>query len=473
MAGIIGYGAYVPWRRLERKLIAESWGIPGAPGEIAVANFDEDSVTMAVEAARDCTSDDSSGIGGLFFASTTAPFVEKSSASIVASVCDLERDATVADFNSALGSGMEALLAAIAAVDSGATESVLVAASECQKALPKTADEQTLGDGAGTVLVGKDNAIAEVKGVYSSYDEILGTWKLPGETLRRESNPRWYAAKGFIPSIASAIKEAVAKFGVEPESISKLVVAAPDFRSHQQISKALGVKDPARMQDALFAFVGGCGAAQPLMMLAGALEEAGPGDLILVAGGGDTFDVVLLEVTDRIKDFAPRKGIKVNIATKTKLGSYAKFLARKDMVPVEPEDNVSSPLQMWRDRKSVLPLYGRRCEECDTVYFPPRRLCPNCHAREKNVDQKLVRKGTLWNFIDDQLTPSPEPPTTLAIVDLDDGARIFMQMTDRDVGQTEIGMPVELTFRVIHYGGGNPNYYWKARPVRQGGMENG
>src|SRR5665647_2392390 len=54
MAGIIAYGAYIPWLRLERKLIAESWGIPGAPGEIAVANFDEDSVTMGVEAARDC-----------------------------------------------------------------------------------------------------------------------------------------------------------------------------------------------------------------------------------------------------------------------------------------------------------------------------------------------------------------------------------------------------------------------------------
>jgi hydroxymethylglutaryl-CoA synthase len=46
-------------------------------------------------------------------------------------------------------------------------------------------------------------------------------------------------------------------------------------------------------------------------------------------------------------------------------------------------------------------------------------------------------------------------------------------MTDREVAGTEIGMPVELTFRVIHHGGGYPNYYWKTRPVRQGGVENG
>lgn len=466
MAGIVGYGAYIPWLRLERKLIAESWGIPGAPGEIAVANFDEDSITMAVEAARDCTQDDSSRVGGLYFASTTAPYVEKSSASIVAAVCDLDQGAAVADFTVAVGAGMKALLSAIAAVDSGAADSVLVAAAECQKSMPKTADEQTLGDGAGAVLVGKGDAIAEVKGVYSSYEEILGSWKLPGDVLRRESNPRWFAAKGFIPSIAVAVKEAITRFKVSPEEITKLVVAAPDFRSHQQIAKTLGIKDPAKVQDALFAFVGGCGAAQPIIMLAAAFEDASPGDKILVAGGGDTYDVVLLEVTDKIKDLAPRRGVKGFMASKKNLDSYAKYLARKDMVPMEADDSISSPIQMWRDRKSVLPLYGRKCEACDLTYFPPRRVCPNCFAKEQNVEQKLVRKGTLWNFIDDQLTPSHEPPTTLTIVDLDDGARIFLQMTDREQPDTEIGMPVELAFRIIHNGGGYPNYYWKARPVR-------
>ena len=473
MAGIMAYGAYIPWLRLERKLIAESWGIPGAPGEIAVANFDEDSITMGVEAARDCIGDDPDGVGGLYFASTTAPYAAKSSATVVAAVLDLANDAATADFGASLGSGLAALLAGAEAVDSGAASSVLVTAAECQRARPKTADEQTLGDGAGAILVGKGDAIAEVKGVYTSYDEMMGAWKLPGETLSRESNPRWYTAKGFIPDIAGAIKEAIASFGVAPDDIAKLVVAAPDFRTHQQIAKALGIKDPAKVQDALFAFVGGCGAAQPLMMLAGALEDASPGDKIILAGGGDTFDVVLLEVTDKIKDLAPRRAIKGYMASKKNLDSYARFLARKDMVPVEADENVSSAIQMWRDRKSVLPLYGKKCEACETVYFPPRRVCPNCHEYDKNVDWKLAKKGVLWNAIDDNLAPNPEPPTTLTISDLEGGGRIFLQMTDREAGTTELGMPVELTFRIIHEGGGFHNYFWKTRPVREGGMENG
>ena len=129
MAGIMAYGAYIPWLRLERKLIAESCGIPGAPGEIAVANFDEDSITMAVEAARDCIQDDPEGVGGLFFASTTAPYATKSSATVVAAVLDLDGASATADFGASLGSALTALIAAAGAVDSGSAESVLVAAS--------------------------------------------------------------------------------------------------------------------------------------------------------------------------------------------------------------------------------------------------------------------------------------------------------------------------------------------------------
>jgi len=466
MAGIVAYGGYVPWRRLERKLIAEAWGIPGAPGEVAVANFDEDSVTMAVEAGRDCILDDPEGVKGLYFASTTAPYIEKSSAGVVASVLDLDSSALTADFGASLGAGMAALIAAAGAVDSGGADSVLVTAAECRLAHPRSADEQTFGDGAGALLVGRDAGLAEIKWAYSSYAEAMSTWKLPGDRLPRESNPRWFTANSYVPAIVGAIKAALAEFEVAPDDIGKVVAAAPDFRTHQQIARALGIKDPAMVQDALFAFVGGAGCAQPLMMLAAALAEAAPGDRILVAGGGDTYDVVLLEVTERIKDFKPRRGIAGHLETKTNLDSYARFLARKELLEAEPEENTSSAIQMWRDGKSVLPLYGRKCEACETVYFPPRRVCPDCHAREKNVDWKLGRTGKLWNFIDDNLTPNPEPPTTLTIVDLDGGGRIFLQMTDRNVTDTEIDMDVELVFRIIHNGGGFPNYFWKSRPVR-------
>ena len=74
MAGIISYGAYVPLYRLSREILAQVWGSKGK-GEKAVANADEDSLTLGVEAARDCLKGfDKSKVDALYFATTTAPY---------------------------------------------------------------------------------------------------------------------------------------------------------------------------------------------------------------------------------------------------------------------------------------------------------------------------------------------------------------------------------------------------------------
>lgn len=465
MAGIVSYGAYIPKLRLDRKLIAQSWGIPAAPGEIAVGNFDEDALTMALEAGRDCILDDPTGVGGVYFASTSAPYAEKSCATVVASVLDLPEDSVTADFGASLSAGATAMALAAAGVDDGVAQNILVTAGECRIPESKTADEQTFGDGAGAMLIGKDNVIAEIKGVHNSYDEVLGAWRLPGDASVRDVGARFYASKGYVPGMVQALKAAVEKFGLKLEDISKVVYSGPDFRSHGQVAKILKLS-PEQVQDALFAFVGGCGSAQCLMMLAAALEDARPGDKILFAGAGDAYVVMFLEVTDAIAKLPPRRAIKGHLASRQALASYAKYLEYKEVLKTGEPDGAGSMIQMWRDRKAILPLYGKKCLECETVYFPPRHVCPNCHAFDKNEDVRLARKGKLWNFIDDNLYVSVEAPTTLAISDLDDGSRIFTQMTDRNVGEVELDMPVELTFRKIHDGGNFRNYFWKTRPVR-------
>ena len=52
MAGILSYGAYVPFNRLQRSTIAAALDIPAGKGERSVASYDEDTATMAVEAAQ-------------------------------------------------------------------------------------------------------------------------------------------------------------------------------------------------------------------------------------------------------------------------------------------------------------------------------------------------------------------------------------------------------------------------------------
>ncbi len=98
MAGIVSYGAYIPMYRLSRAILGQVWG-GGGKGEKAICNCDEDSITMSVEAGVDCLKGtDRKSVDALYFASTTAPFKEKQSASIVAAALDLREDIVASDF---------------------------------------------------------------------------------------------------------------------------------------------------------------------------------------------------------------------------------------------------------------------------------------------------------------------------------------------------------------------------------------
>ena len=152
MAGITSYGAYIPYFRLDRAEIARAWGSAAAPGERSVANYDEDSLTMAVAAARDCLKGiDRASIGGLYFASTTAPYKEKQSAALIAAVLGLAPEAVTMDFSGSLRCGTNALKAALDAVASGAAPSILVCAADTRLGYPSGPNEMNFGDGAAAL----------------------------------------------------------------------------------------------------------------------------------------------------------------------------------------------------------------------------------------------------------------------------------------------------------------------------------
>src|SRR5712692_1215051 len=98
MAGIVSYGSYVPYRRLKRAAISAVLGVPATKGERAVASFDEDAVSMGVEALRDALRASSAAeVGALFFATTTPPYAEKLNAAIVGAAARLPAEMRASD----------------------------------------------------------------------------------------------------------------------------------------------------------------------------------------------------------------------------------------------------------------------------------------------------------------------------------------------------------------------------------------
>jgi len=145
--GITSYGVHIPRYRLSKKIIAAAWGNRGSKGERAVANFDEDSLTMGVSAGIDClrnSSSDLTKVKGLYFASTSPSYREKLSSSLIATVLDLPPRIRTADFSGSLRSSTSALRCALDAVQCQSAGDVLVIASDCRLAQPGSNLEETL-----------------------------------------------------------------------------------------------------------------------------------------------------------------------------------------------------------------------------------------------------------------------------------------------------------------------------------------
>jgi uncharacterized OB-fold protein len=107
---------------------------------------------------------------------------------------------------------------------------------------------------------------------------------------------------------------------------------------------------------------------------------------------------------------------------------------------------------------------GYRCSACGLISYPPAKLCQQCRSADVQA-QRLGRRGKVFTFTRDRLFVSPEPEISMVVVDLEGGGRIFVQGTDCEPSEMEVGKEVELVYRRLHQGGGHPVYYWKARPV--------
>ena len=466
MLGIVGFGSYIPNYRLPRDVIAKEWGTPSAGGEKAVANHDEDSLTVAVNAALNCCPHASPvPLDALFFASTTPPYREKQTAATLAAVLDTGANVRTVDVTDTLRAGTSALLAAADAVRAGG-QRALVCAADCRLGEPDSMQEQNYGDAGAAVLLGTEQVIAELTGSFSVSAEFLGTWRTEHQEYPHQFPGGFEAKYGYTRLMTAAITGVLQQANLAPAAITTAALAAPNPRAAATLAKAVGIDAKKQLHDTFWTTLGDTGAAQPLLLLAAALERAKPGDTILLASYGDGADGCLFRVTDAIQQYRTARSIFSQIEVKRLLPSYGKYARFRRLIRKEPPAaDVSTPVALYRDQQTLLPLYGSRCPQCQTVQFPKHRACIECGYRDGLQDVKLARRGTLFTFTHDYLFESPDTPVAHAVVDLDGGGRMYVQITDCDPERVEIDMPVELTFRKLHEGFGMHNYFWKARPA--------
>ena len=468
MAGIAAYGAYVPRYRLGAE--TAGWN---SRQERAVANFDEDSVTMAVAAGLDClTGRDRSEIDGIIFASTTPPYAEKQCAAIVAAALDLRQDLFAADVTNVLRAGTGAIKSALDAVLAGSARQVLVVAADSRQGPPRGETERAAGDGAAAFVIAAESVIAEFSGAHSVTDNMLDVWRAPGDPFVRTWEDRFATEEGLERIVPAALSGFCDRTGIAPADVSRVALYAPDARRHARLARQLGFSD-AQTQPALFGSVGNTGAAFVPMLLAGALETAAADDLLLAVSYGDGSDVLAFRATPAINAAQrPAMGLSGWLAAKQTLDRYETYARWRDVWTLDDASRRPAPASpsvsaLWREADKNVRLYGARCRRCGYVQYPAQRVCVECRSREDSDPVRLSdRPGELFTYSMDYIAGAVDTPLVVGVVDFEGGGRVLCMMTDRELDEVRVGMPVEMSFRKLRVVNGIHNYYWKAMPRR-------
>lgn len=481
MIGILDFGTYIPHYRVSRAAIGEAWKLEQAKplllGERSVAGYDEDSLTMATEAALHALAGrDGSQVDALYFASTTPPFGEKSSSAVIAAACDVPVSRTI-DVAGSLRAGTTALGLALDAVRAGSARQVLVATADMRRPEPGTLLDAISGDGAAALLVGSgEHVIAELVSEFHLSDPTLDTWRRSDDRYLQTGDEAFTNQVGYFDLVGKAVKGLLKSSGVNPTEVKGVAVYAPDGRAYMALAQKsplgmafmqMGMDGPAPY---LLMHAGNLGAAFAPAQFAMLLEKANPGDQLVLVGYGDGADAYLFRVTGAMQNRPEKRPISAWITTKGELPynlalHFRQNFQDKPLFPPEVDPWTSLPL-LYRERDELLRFHAQKCGNCGAVWWPHRPNCYDCGAQTGFSSIRLSGQGKVASFVAEWAIPTPVPPVGMITADTPEGARITNASTDGDPRGLKVGDAVEFALRIFHTAKKLPHYSWKIRKVR-------
>jgi 3-hydroxy-3-methylglutaryl CoA synthase/uncharacterized OB-fold protein len=466
-SGLVGYAAYLPRHRLDldevgatldgatlggAKLDGAKLGGRGR-GTRVVASFDEDSTTMAVEAAAALLRAQPAVPDAVYFATTSPAYLDKANACAVHAALGLPQATFAADL---AGSARSAVAAWRAAAAAGG----LAVLADVRTGRPGSGDERGGGDGAAALLFGDPSrAVADILSECSLSAEFLDRWRAPGEAAAGQWEER-FGLEAYLPLINRAAAQALAAAGLERADHAVLVSPSPGvIKQAPRIIK--GAVSTAGSP------IGHAGAADLGLGLAAALDLALPGETILLLSAADGCDAIVLRATGRLPGSRQARPVARQLADGT-VTPYATYLSWRGWLerepPRRPEPDRPAGPPSARSAPWKFSFTGSACRRCGFVHLPPARVCKKCGAVDDMDARSLAgAAGTVATYTVDRLAFSPSPPLIDAVIDFDGGGRYTLEVADTRPGRLAVGTRVGLSFRRLFTAGGVHNYFWKAR----------
>jgi hydroxymethylglutaryl-CoA synthase len=306
--GIVGYGAYVPRFRLPGNEISRVWtdGNSRSPvREKAVPGLDEDTATMSVEAARNAVARaaiDPQLLAAVWIGSESHPYAVKPTGTIVAEAIGATPNTLAADWQFACKAGTEAIQAAIGLVGSGMADYALGIGMDTAQGRPGDALEYTAGAGGAAYLVGPAaEALAVFQHTLSYVSDTTDFWRRP-ITHYPSHAERFSGDPGYFGHVKPAAEAMLAAMHASPADYDYVVFHQPNPKFPTRAMEELGFQPAQWKTGLLVAEIGNTYAGSALVGLSAVLDEAQPGQRILLVSygsgaGSDAFD---LRVTEHI-----------------------------------------------------------------------------------------------------------------------------------------------------------------------------
>lgn len=465
---ISAVGAAAPSLQIDAAAVDAAWGRPasrsaGGPARrsiTAVCAPDEDTLTLAAAAILDaCHAADIDGtvVDGLWWGCTRPPFAEGPSHAVLTTAVGIGAHAGGALTSGSPHAGMEALLGAADAIAAGSARIAIVVVSDALVPGLGTAFEARCGAGAAAVVLTSTGGAATLGARVTRLHPLLDRYRGDGESATRDLyDPRLFREEMFLPPVRE-VAEHLGALDVHAWSLPD-----PDGRLGSVVAKHVHAATLASAES--YAALGDTGAAAA--MLGGVLAFDAPGIVGIVGTGGGRTTGVIVTVG------APVPGASRARARITELGraaTYPEMLrARGQLEPAGETIPMGVPPEsalFARGATEMLQLLGARCAECGTVNTPPS-IHPTCFAcgGVKFESVPLARHGVVHTFVVNQTMPAPfVAPLPIAVIDLDDGARIMLQVVG-DGTDLAIGTDVDLVLRKYAHERGVPVYGYKAMP---------
>jgi 3-hydroxy-3-methylglutaryl CoA synthase len=474
--GIKSFGAYIPRRRMLRAAIAaaHAWALPSlkglAKGEKAFCSWDEDAITMAVEASRDCLRGGAlDSVTAVNFASTTAPYADLQNAAVVSAALRLPTAAACADSAGSVRAGMSGLAQAL---QSSAAGDQLIAAAERRGAKPGSVQEMLYGSAAAAVRVGRGDAvIARFLGRESVAVPFVDHFRQSGEKYDYYWEERWIRDEGIAKIVPKAVTSLLKRLEVPAARVAHFGLAGGPSGSDKLVAKTLGLTAESALPD-LRAQVGDTGAAHPLLQLVAALERAQPGEVIIITSFAQGCEVLAFEMLQTVPASGGH-GLAGALAQRVEETAYLKMLSFGNEIELDwgmraETDNKTALTQLYRSADQILGFVGGKCSACNAIQFPRMPACVNCYAVNSQTPYALADEpAKVATYTADWLQYSPSPPLYMGLVQFEVGARLLMEMVDVGPAGIEVGTPLTMSFRIKerdnqrHY----DRYFWKASPA--------